>query len=69
MDTIPAMHCSITVMNHPSLGTGWVYLHTSPSNTAGVERYHWEMEIPAYVPGTEWQTYLKDALVEIIEAL
>lgn len=60
---------SITIMNHPSLSTAYVYVSGMFAKELGLEPYRFEQEVPALLMADGVENWIRDSLQAIIDAL
>lgn len=60
---------SITVMNHPSTGNAYVYVHGRFAEALGVEPYTFDQPIPELTASSDVADWIRGALEAVIDAL
>lgn len=69
MERLDEAAVTITIMNHPSLSTAYVYVNGAFGKKLAVEPYRFEQEVPALLMASGLGQWIQDALEAVIEAL
>lgn len=69
MSRIRDAYISITIMNHPTTSDAMVYVSTRFDERLEIEPWTWSQTIPPLLDKAAVHDFMRDALVELLEAM